>query len=92
MKGILHLVSSDALDDRWRWVHHVRPVIAWQPWPWELARDWLNLDQPPAPPALPENVRLLLKAAAPSSIFAETEQFRREPSISPKGRHNEGCC
>jgi hypothetical protein len=91
VKGILHLVSSVALDDApWRWVHwsealamrvdeaawvkawervhQVRPVTAWQPWPQELARDWLGLDGPPLPPDLPENVRMLLEQARPLLI------------------------
>lgn len=66
MKGILHLVSSGALDDSGPpRVHQVRPVIAWQPWPQELARDWLGVDCPPLPPPLPENVRTFLENARP---------------------------
>jgi hypothetical protein len=44
-------------------VHQVREVIAWQPWPEELTRDWLGLDCPPEPPPLPSNVRELLETA-----------------------------
>ncbi|MFI7415322.1 hypothetical protein ACIBU0_42480 [Streptomyces sp. NPDC049627] len=51
--------------EAWKRVHQVRPVIAWQSWPQELARDWLGLDCPPLPPPLPENVRALLEQARP---------------------------
>ncbi|MFK0159177.1 hypothetical protein ACIQVK_44790 [Streptomyces sp. NPDC090493] len=54
--------------DAWKRVHKVRPVIAWQSWPWELAHDWLGLDRPPLPPPLPENVRALLEVARPLLI------------------------
>jgi hypothetical protein len=86
VKGILHLLSSGALDGPpWRrWVHwseaqarrvdeaawakawtRVQPVAAWQPWPEELARNWLGLDLPSSPPPIPENVRTLLEKARP---------------------------
>ncbi|WP_180989481.1 hypothetical protein [Streptomyces cahuitamycinicus] len=43
----------------------VRPVIAWQPWPLELARDWLGSDSLPPSSSLPENVLHLLERARP---------------------------
>ncbi|QFG13204.1 hypothetical protein SEA_GILGAMESH_12 [Streptomyces phage Gilgamesh] len=54
-------VDETAWAEAWQ---RVRPVIAWQAWPEELARDWLGIDSP-APPPLPENVRELLKKARP---------------------------
>ncbi|MEV8344593.1 hypothetical protein [Streptomyces niveus] len=57
-------VDEAAWAEAWSRVHQhqVRPVIAWQPWPGELARDWLGLGRPPL---LPQNVRSLLEEARP---------------------------
>ncbi|MFJ4084925.1 hypothetical protein ACIP2Z_39030 [Streptomyces iakyrus] len=51
--------------EAWKRVHQVRPVIAWQPWPQDLAQDWLGIDYSRLPPPLPENVRALLEQARP---------------------------
>ncbi|MGV9509325.1 hypothetical protein ACWDQZ_27370 [Streptomyces tendae] len=58
-------VDENAWVEAWKRLHQVRPVIAWQPWPWELARDWLGWEEPPQPPPLPEHVRALLEVARP---------------------------
>ncbi|MFC9280854.1 hypothetical protein [Streptomyces collinus] len=52
----------------------VRQVVIVQPWPWELARDWLGVEEPPQPAPLPEHVRALLETASPLLNFAEIEQ------------------
>jgi hypothetical protein len=52
----------------------VRQVVILQPWPWELARDWLGVEEPPQPAPLPKHVRALLEAASPSWNFGEIEQ------------------
>lgn len=66
---IIHWSQAEELRaDEAAWAEvwkRVRPVIAWQVWPEELARDWLGIDGPPPPPPLPENVRLLLQKTRP---------------------------
>lgn len=58
-------VDEHAWAEAWKRVHQVRPIITWQPWPRELALDWLGLDTPSSPAPLPENVRVLLEKARP---------------------------
>ncbi|MFF4902222.1 hypothetical protein [Streptomyces sp. NPDC001068] len=80
-RRILHWLEAEAeradeaaWAEAWKRTHPARvkadldqvvPLVAWTPWPEELALEWLGLEPPPAPPALPENVRILLEKARP---------------------------
>jgi hypothetical protein len=71
-----HAMRTDetAWMEVWKRVHPARvkagldqvvPLVAWTPWPEELALQWLGLEPSETTPALPENVLILLEKARP---------------------------